>query len=139
LTGKTPRAQLEALAGELETAQLAASEAARREAEALTRAEALAKKLAAKSAQASAQKPRKSKQESAQDEDLTLEFRALDELQKDPDLRKPRMGGELARRLGVSPATGRRLHGRLTAQDRSGGSLSERSPQRPDERSGERS
>jgi hypothetical protein len=140
------RAELEAFKaardGELETlmsdleAERAARETAQREtAEALTRAEILAKKLAAKSAQ----KPRKGAPESAQDEDLTLEFRALDELQKNPALRKPRMGGELARRLGVSPATGRRLHGRLTAQDRSGQSLTDRSPDAEDERSGERS
>jgi hypothetical protein len=127
------------LVSELEAERSAHATAQRDLAEALTRAETLAKKLATRSAQASAQKSRKSKQESAQDEDLTLEFRALDELQKDPSLRKPRMGGELARRLGVSPATGRRLHGRLTAQDRSGESLSERSPGTEDERSGERS
>ena len=44
---------------------------------------------------------------------LTLEQRALNLLAADPELRQPRMGGELARRLGVSPATGRRLRAKL--------------------------
>jgi hypothetical protein len=136
---EAPRAELEALRAELEAAVSARESAQAELAEALTRAESLAKKLAAKSAQASAQKSRKAKRESAQAEDLTIEFRALDEFEKDPGLRKPRMGGELARRLGVSPATGRRLHSRLTAQDRPAESLTERSPGLPDERSGERS
>ena len=83
-------------------------------AEALTRAEKLAAKLAAKNAQ----RARTKKQESAHDEDITTEFKALDELQRDPSLRAPRMGAELGRRIGVSPATGRRLHAKLTAQDR---------------------
>lgn len=75
---------------------------------------------------------------SARPEDLTTEFRALKLLEDEPGLRKPRMGGELARRLEVSPATGRRLHSRLTAKDRPGEPLGERSPGRPDERSSER-
>jgi len=51
---------------------------------------------------------------------LTTEERAANLMNADPALRKPRMGGELARRLGVSPATGRRLHAKLTAVDGSG-------------------
>ena len=72
-------------------------------------------------------------------EDLTTEFRALDELEKNPALRGPRMGAELGRKLGVSAATGRRLHAKLTAQDRPGQSRGERSGDQSDERSGERS
>jgi transposase InsO family protein len=53
-----------------------------------------------------------------------------------PSLRGPRMGGELARRLGVSAATGRRLHAKLTAKP-AAGPLSERSVDRSDERQGE--
>ncbi len=44
---------------------------------------------------------------------LTTKEQAANLLDADPELRKPRMGGELARRLGVSPATGRRLHANL--------------------------
>ena len=44
---------------------------------------------------------------------LTTEEQALNLLIADPSLRGARMGGELARRLGVSPATGRRLHAKL--------------------------
>jgi hypothetical protein len=40
---------------------------------------------------------------------LPLLERARRLLDEDPGLRQPRMGGELARRLGVSAATGRRL------------------------------
>ena len=116
------------LAGQLETAQADLAEA-------LTRAE----KLAAKTAHG---KPRKNAQgggRSDQADDITTEFRALDEMQKDPSLRGPRMGGELARRLNVSAATGRRLHAKLTAQEHSGESLteplSERSAGPSDERS----
>ena len=104
------------------------------------KAESLAAKLEAMSAQRkrkrTAQKP---PAKSAQEDDLTTEMRALTEMEKDQSLRGPRMGGELARRLGVSAPTGRRLHAKLTAQDRSGESLSERSEDPSDERSGERS
>lgn len=96
-----------------------ARESAQRDlAQALARAEALDRKLAA----ASDRKPRKASagtRKTAQataDGDATTELRAIMELQADPDLCKPRMGGELARRIGVSPATGRRLHSRLTHQ-----------------------
>jgi len=140
------RAGLDALTETLETAQAehassqhelagALTEAQRRESEALARVEVLERKLAAKSAQ----KPRQRKRETAQSEDLTTELRALKFLDDEPALRQPGMGGELARKLGVSPATGRRWHARLTAQAVPPESLSERSPERPDERSGERS
>ena len=49
---------------------------------------------------------------------MTTEERAANLLDADPALRGPRMGGELARRLGVSPATGRRMHAKLAAQDK---------------------
>lgn len=42
-------------------------------------------------------------------------------LAADPSLREPRMGGELARRLGVSGATGRRLLARLAAGEHENG------------------
>lgn len=133
------QAELDALKTELEASASARADAEAKAAEALMRAEGLAKKLAAKSARVSGQKSRKGKRENAQAEDLTTEFRALDELQSDPALRQPRMGAELARRLGVSAATGRRLHAKLTAQNESGGSLTDRSADQSDERSGERS
>jgi predicted GIY-YIG superfamily endonuclease len=44
---------------------------------------------------------------------LTTLEQASKLLAEDPRLGQPRMGGELARRLGVSPATGRRLHAKL--------------------------
>jgi predicted GIY-YIG superfamily endonuclease len=47
---------------------------------------------------------------------LTLEERAARLLDEDPELREPRMGGEIARRLGVSPATGRRLRAKLATR-----------------------
>ena len=137
------RADLEAIRGELagkDEAAKAALESLRAQletahadlAEALTRKE----ELAARIAQMTAQKKRaKAAGGSAQAEDLTTEFRALDEMEKDPSLRGPRMGGELARRIGVSGATGRRLHARLTAHGQSAGSAGERSPDAADERS----
>lgn len=45
---------------------------------------------------------------------LTVEERAANLLRTEPELRGPRMGYELARRLNVSPATGGRLHRKLT-------------------------
>lgn len=105
----------------LEAEQRARETAQQETAEALTRAEQLERKLAAVSDQQKAGKSRAGTPASAQAEDLSTELRALMELKDDPDLCKERMGGELARRLGVSAATGRRLHGRLT----DGGRLSE--------------
>jgi hypothetical protein len=100
-----------------ETAQCDLVTAQREAGEALTRAEALTRKLAAVSDRKSLTPPPESahgrQQESAHGDDMTTELRALMELKDDPELLKPRMGGELARRLGVAPATGRRLHGRL--------------------------
>jgi hypothetical protein len=144
------REQLEAAQAERDAAKGAretlraeftgALEATRAElAEALTRAENFAQKLAAKSAQPKRSRTAQAGRKNAQADDITLEFRALDELQKDPRLRAPRMGAELGRRIGASPATGRRLHAKLTAQERPGGSLTERSADQSGERPGERS
>jgi len=119
-------AGLDALRVALETAQAERETAQREAAVSLTRVEALTKKLAARRP-LSDTKSLKGKRESARAEDLTIEFRALDEFEKDSSLRKPRMGAELARRLGVSPATGTRLHARLTGRHGPGDSLSERS------------
>ena len=86
-----------------------------------------------------APKARKSAQGSGDTEDMTTEFRAIQMLDAHPELRAKGQGAELARRLGVSPAHGRRLHGRLTAEERPDSALNERSPERGDERTEERS
>lgn len=133
------RAELDARETALETVQADLDTARAELAEALMRADATAQKLAAVSARKPRRKPAKSATESAHGEDATTELRAIMELRADRVLWKPRMGGELARRLGVSPATGRRLHTRYIV----GGQLveppPERSPEHPGERSGERS
>jgi hypothetical protein len=93
-------------------------------AEALARAEAAERKLAALSAREERRKTAVSDRPGsgdAPDGDPTNELRAVMELRADLELCRPRMGGELARRLGLSPATGRRLHGALTEN----GALSE--------------
>jgi len=131
--------ELEALAGDLKAAQNAHADAERRTAEALARAETAEKKLAAKTAQAKRSRNAQGAAKTAQDEDLTTELRALKLLDEEPALRGPRMGGELGRRLGVSAPTGRRLHARLTAQDRPADPLNERSRDTEGERSDERS
>lgn len=93
-------------------------------AEALARAEKAEAKLAA----TSAQKKRAKGTRNAQGGDLTTELRAIQLLDAHPELRQPRMGAELARRLGVSPATGRRLHSQLTAENRPSEALAEEAP-----------
>lgn len=133
------RAQLDALTSELEAARADRETAHRELAEALTRADRLAAKVEALSAKKGGPKPRKDKSESAHAGDLTTEFRAFELLRDNPELRAPRMGAELGRKLGASAATGRRLHGRLIV----GGQLvqpltdplSERSADQSDERS----
>jgi hypothetical protein len=125
-------------------AAVSARETAERERmEALTRSEAIAQKLAAVSGR-QARKPtaktaQRGTRESAQGDDPTAELRALMELRADRDLWRPRMGGELARRIGASPATGRRLHGRYIVDGQLAEPLAERSPEHPDERLDERS
>lgn len=133
-------AELETLRDELEAATDVLTTAQNELAKAGARAESLAAKVEAMSAQRkrkrAAQKP---PAKSAQEDDLTTEMRALTEMEKDPSLRGPRMGGELARRLRVSAATGRRLHTKLTTEDGPGESLSDHPEGQSDERSGERS
>lgn len=108
--------EIEALRSDRVSGQQALENAQREAAEALTRADDLARRLADASAR---KKPAKAaaNARNGTDDDLSLEMRALNLLVADPELRKPRMGGELARKLDVSPATGRRLHAKLSAQD----------------------
>jgi hypothetical protein len=86
-----------------------------------------------------APRARKSAQGSADTEDMTTELRALQMLDAHPELRAKGQGAELARRLGVSPAHGRRLHARLTAEERPDSALQEPAHERDDERTDERS
>lgn len=91
-----------------------ATESARRDvAAALARAEAAERKLAAASAQKRRPKAPASAHAGSGETDPTNELRAVMELRDDETLRRPRMGGELARRLGIGASTGRRLHGAL--------------------------
>jgi hypothetical protein len=55
--------------------------------------------------------------ESDGEQDLTAELRAIQMLDAHPELRAKGQGSELGRKLGVSPATGRRLHAALTADE----------------------
>ena len=123
--------EVDALYAEVSAAETARDDAQREAAEARTRADGLAKKLAAKSAQ----KTRTGQGVTAQSKALTTELRALKLLEDEPRLRQPRMGGEFARKLAVSPATGRRLHARLTAQQEAPEPLSGQTVDQPDERS----
>jgi hypothetical protein len=82
---------------------------------------------------------RKSARGGADTQDLTTEMRALQMLDAHPELRVKGQGGELARRLGVSAAHGRRLHVRLTAEVLPPEAVPERSERGSDERLGERS
>jgi hypothetical protein len=109
-----------ALRAELETARAAlgplqaALEIAQGDlAESLTRTESLTLKLDTLRAKKRPQKPPKSKRQTAHADDLTIEFRAFELLRDNPELRAPRKGAELGRRLEASAATGNRLHRRL--------------------------
>jgi hypothetical protein len=137
------RAAREAAEAALAAAVIARETAERERLEALTRSEAIAQKLAAMSGRKPRKQPAENAQrgmrETAQNDDVTTELRALMELRADPDLCKERKGGELGRRLGVSAATGRRLHARLTVDGRVCDPLTERSQDDADERSDERS
>ena len=82
--------------------------------EALRRAEALTQKLAGLSAQKKRAKAAGTRAQGGES-DPTNELRAVMELRASPKLMQPRMSGELARALGLSPATGRRLHVKLVA------------------------
>jgi hypothetical protein len=135
-------ADVSALGAKLDEAASALASARREAAEALRRAEALDRKLAAMSdrkpprpRKATVEGDRESAQATAGDGDLTTELAALMELRANPELRKPRMGGELARKVGVSGATARRYREKFLNPDGSlrglpaeslTGSLSER-------------
>lgn len=109
-------AEASALRSELEATRTALESARSETAGAIAKADALTRKLEAASAQKKRAKAAVSARPggaSAQDSDPTNELRAVMELRADPDLRRPRMGGELARRLGIGASTGRRLHGVL--------------------------
>jgi uncharacterized membrane protein len=115
-------AQREQFAGELgdaraarETAQQDLETARGELAEALRRAEALTAKMATVSAQKKRSKVPASARAGSGESDPTNELLALMELQDTPKLLGVRMSGELARKIGVSPATGRRLHNKLVA------------------------
>lgn len=111
------RAACESAQHELESARQDATGA-------LDQAEALRAKLDAASARkkpAKASASGRAASSATGDADPTNELRAVMELRADPDLRRPRMGGELARRLGIGASTGRRLHGALVKD----GALSE--------------
>jgi Skp family chaperone for outer membrane proteins len=137
------QAEMDALRTEAEalTEKLSATEAAHAAAQemaagALAEAESLRQKLAAKTAQRKRPKAAQAGvRKAAQDEDLTTEMRALTLLEQKPELRKPGMGSELGRQLGLSPQSGRRLHAKLTAQDRPADPLAERPGEVPGERS----
>lgn len=87
----------------------------------------------------SAPKARRSAHGSGDTADLTVELRALQMLDAHPELRHKGQGTELARKLGVSPSYGRKLHSRLTTEERPGGALQERAGERGQERTEKRS
>lgn len=120
--------QLDTVRAELETTR-----------EALVRAGTGAGK---KRVRKSAPRPRRSGSATGSTEDLTTELRALQLLDENPELRRPRMGSELGRRLGVDPSYGRKLHRDLTAKDRPSEAGQERpgaaAQERPQERSEDR-
>ena len=120
-------ADVSALRDELDAERTARETAQREAVEALARAEKLDVKLAAATAHGATGRTRAKGTANARSEDLTTELRAVHLLDDDPTLREPRMGGELARRLGVSPQTGRRLHSKLTKRDRENEALTEES------------
>ena len=71
--------------------------------------------------------------------DLTTEFRAVQMLDAHPELRAKGQASELARRLGVSPGYGRKLHLRLTTEERPDERGREHAADQGDERTDERS
>ena len=86
-----------------------------------------------------APRPRATAPGSGDTQDLTTELRALQMLDAHPELRAKGQGSELARRLGVSPGYGRKLHLRLTSEERPGDPLQDHPADRGDERTDERS
>ena len=71
--------------------------------------------------------------------DWTTEFRAVQMLDAHPELRAKGQASELARRLGVSPGYGRKLHLRLTTEERPDERGREHAADQGDERTDERS
>jgi hypothetical protein len=100
-----------------ETAQQELESAQRDAAGALARAEKLDAKLAALSGQKPRRQPKATGASDALEQETNL-LRAQMEIQDNPSLAAPRMGGELARKLGLGASTGRRLHGTLTENGR---------------------
>jgi hypothetical protein len=157
LLGDQERKAAEANA--VEIAESAASNAAESEREASAKAGRLEAELAAMSADLTAanatvealksaahqpppkrsRKPSRSARGSGDTQDLTTELRALQMLDAHPELRAKGQAAELARRLGISPAHGRRLHAKLAPEDRPSDPLQERSSERPDQGAEERS
>jgi hypothetical protein len=94
-----------------------------------------------------APKPRRSAPVNGDTQDLTAELRALQMLDAHPELRAKGMAGELGRRLGLSGSYARKLHARLTAEERpeerpeerAPGALQERTAERPRETQDKRS
>jgi hypothetical protein len=86
--------------------------------------------------------PRKNARGGGDAQDLTAELRAIQMLDAHPELRAKGHAAELARKLGISASHGRRLHSRLTAEERPAEPGEERAHERKgardDERSGER-
>jgi hypothetical protein len=118
---KAAEAAALSLAGkEAETARAEAAEAAgnlaAREAE-LAAAHERIEALMSAAPSPPAKRPRKPSK-SADTQDLTAELRAMQMLDAHPELKQKGQAGELARRLGISPSHGRRLHSRLTAEER---------------------
>ena len=128
LADVTARAEaaVSAMRTELDGAVSDRNAAQRALAEALARAEALNARLAAVSERKRPGKPASGKgktvQATAADGDLTTELLAYMELKDNPELRLPRLGGVLARKLGVSGATARRYREKFLNPD---GSLRE--------------
>jgi len=130
---------LDALRIELETVQAERDIAQRELAETLTRAETLTQKLDALKAKKGGPKPSRGTRGIAHADDLTIEFRALELLRDNPELRAPRKGAELGRRLEASAATGNRLHRRLIVNGQLVQPLTDRFADRSLDQSGERS
>lgn len=130
------RAQIEAQAAEeraaLET-ELASVSAELTAANVTVEALRTAARGPRKRSQPAAPRASKNASQSDSEEDLTLELRAVQMLTAHPELKKPRMGSELGRRLGVHESTGRRLHSSLTGEQLPGEALAGQ----PENRSGE--
>jgi hypothetical protein len=71
-------------------------------------------------------KPSASARGSDDTQDMTTELRAMQMLDAHPDLKQKGMGSELARRLGVHASYGRKLHARLTSEERPDSALAKR-------------